>query len=70
MKFFLSTTTTNKGQYIVHKAVCDFLPNDSLRVDLGEYYSCEEALDSAKEKYDNINGCFHCALLCHQTNTN
>ena len=68
MKFFLSTTTTNNGEHIVHKEVCDFLPTNSLRIDLGEYYSCEEALEEAKKKFKNSNGCFHCLVLCHDKN--
>ena len=65
MKFFLSITTTTKGQHIVHKSICDFLPIDSNRIDLGEHYCCESALEKAKNQHENSNGCFHCAVLCH-----
>ena len=65
MKFYLTKTTTNKDEYLVHKEMCVYLPVESLRIDLGEHYSCESAISEACIKKENVNGCFHCALLCH-----
>ena len=65
MKFYLNKSTTNSNQHLVHKAFCDLLPSDSSRIELGEHYSCESALEEAKKHFDDSNGCYHCAILCH-----
>ena len=65
MNFFVSKKPTNRNQYMVHKSVCEYLPVSSLRISLGEHYSCESAIDASREIFENSNGCFHCALLCH-----
>lgn len=67
MRFYLTKTTTNEEQHLVHTEHCDYLPIEKLRIDLGEYYSCEAALKEAKKQEEKSNGCFHCALLCHES---
>ena len=65
MKFFLSVLTSIKGQHVIHKEICEYLPDDSIRIDLGEHYCCDSALEEAKKRYENSNGCFHCSILSY-----
>lgn len=66
MKYYLNKRPQDNGNHEVHTAVCAFLPHEDRRYDLGEHYSCAEAVESAREKYDKVNGCFFCSLLCHE----
>jgi hypothetical protein len=54
------------GDYEVHENGCIFYP--TLNYDnLGYFGPCAPAITEAKQKhpYKKINGCIHCANLCH-----
>ena len=34
-------------------------------MELGHHFSCDLAIEAAKEFYDNIDGCVHCCFMCH-----
>lgn len=42
----------------VHREGCYFMPSD--RTPLGNFYSAQIALDEAKKKYPDADGCIHC----------
>ena len=65
MMFFVSKKVDNNNEHIVHSSNCDYLPLPISRLDLGELYSCESAMERAKEFFENSNGCIHCCLLCY-----
>lgn len=46
-------------------SICDYLPSPSNAIELGEFYSCGDALEAAKKIDKNSNGCFHCCLLSY-----
>lgn len=43
------------------------LPEPVNRLNLGTHPSCREAVSTAKQYYDDANGCYHCANECHTT---
>lgn len=65
MKFFVTKIESDNDTCTIHKSICEYLPSDSNRIELGEFYSCSDALDEAKKNHDRSNGCFHCCLLSH-----
>ena len=65
MKFFATITTSTDEVSTMHKEICERLPVSTERVELGEFYSCSDALDEAKKRQENSNGCFYCCLLSY-----
>jgi hypothetical protein len=66
MRFYINTRPQTNGEHEVHTATCMFLPHENRREDLGEHYSCSDAIESAEEQFEKVNGCFFCARLCHE----
>lgn len=60
---------SDTGDHEVHDLASEkgCLPNSENRLNLGTYASCEEAVEAAKQHYDDVNGCYHCANECHTT---
>lgn len=67
MRFYLNKEAQTNGDQEVHQATCLFLPGEENRIDLGEFYSCKDAIDKAKVIYVKSNGCYFCARLCHKS---
>ena len=65
--YYLNSQAQQNGDHEVHLLICEFLPPSINRVLLGTFNSCDEAIDKAKEKFhpSKVNGCSHCANLCH-----
>lgn len=43
------------------------LPVPANRVALGWHSTCADAVNQAKQTYDDVNGCYYCANDCHTT---
>lgn len=67
MKFYLSKIPQINGDYEVHTSNCMFLPKKESRIELGEYYNCGDAIDKASEDHPNVNGCYFCSRLYHES---
>ena len=65
MIFFTTKITSDEEVSTIHMSICDYLPSSSSIIELGEFYSCGDALAAAKKKEENSNGCFHCCLLSY-----
>lgn len=65
-RYVLNLNMQDNGDYEVHKEGCHKFPQQNYD-ELGSYYSCSSAVDTAKSKHPDkrINGCIHCARLCH-----
>ncbi|MFT5777743.1 MAG: hypothetical protein ACI837_000691 [Crocinitomicaceae bacterium] len=67
MRFYVNKNVQANGDHEVHQATCLFLPNEVNRINLGEFFNCATAVEAAKEHYPkSSNGCFFCAILCHE----
>ena len=65
MIFFATKITSDEKVSTIHMSICDYLPSPSNAIELGEFYSCGDALEAAKKIDKNSNGCFHCCLLSY-----
>jgi hypothetical protein len=49
----------------VHKSACSYLPAAENRKYLGEFSSCQPAVEKAKTFYAQSDGCAFCCPECH-----
>lgn len=57
----------SNGDHEVHNLSkgCQYLPNPINQIDLGFHATCKGAVQEAKRKGYNANGCYYCANECH-----
>jgi hypothetical protein len=65
MKYYVNKNAQDNGDHEVHTKDCSWLPNENNRLYLGDFSSCSAAVNAAKKYYTQVNGCYHCSLLCH-----
>ena len=66
-RYYVTTEPKQNGDHEVHKADCNFLPEDeTLRFFLGFFNKCEDAMAEARTHYPKSNGCYYCAQECHE----
>jgi len=65
-RFVLNLNQQSNGDHEVHESGCRNFPVSNYD-ELGNFYGCLAAGVEAKRKYPyiKINGCRHCAYLCH-----
>lgn len=61
--YYVNNRAQSNGDHEVHVASCIFFPSD--RKYLGEFSSCQPAVETAKQYYRQSNGCFTCCRACH-----
>lgn len=67
-KYYVNTVAQSNGDNEVHEDGCAWMPVEKNRKYLGEFESCEEAVEEAEKTYpDSANGCVHCSNDCHTT---
>ena len=65
-KYYMNTNAQENGDNEVHEDGCAWMPDPKNRKELGEFGSCEDAVEEAKKTYpDTANGCVHCSKACH-----
>lgn len=67
-RYILNKNAQTTGEHEVHNTnTCNWLPDLSNRIDLGEYSTCQSAVLEAKRRYpgSKIDGCYHCSPTCH-----
>ncbi len=62
--YFIDKNIQISGKHEVHKNDCEFLPDTSSREYLGYFIDCQEAINIAYEKYDNVEACKNCIPEC------
>ncbi|MCW9017254.1 MAG: hypothetical protein OQJ89_09830 [Kangiellaceae bacterium] len=55
------------GEHEVHTGLCPYFPIEINRHLLGDFRSCEQALNVAGEIYSLVNGCYWCCRDCHRS---
>ncbi|HVI46206.1 MAG TPA: hypothetical protein VM802_15125 [Chitinophaga sp.] len=64
--YYVSRIEQSNGDHEVHDQRCTFLPSLGNRLYLGEFESCREAINSAREIYSGVDGCKFCSPTCHK----
>lgn len=66
MKYYVHTLTDNQNDHEVHTENCSRLPLEANRKYLGEFSSCQPAVQAARNLgYSRVNGCYWCSNACH-----
>lgn len=66
MKYYVHTLTDNQNDHEVHTEYCSHLPLAVNRRYLGEFTSCQPAVQVARNLgYSRVNGCYWCSTPCH-----
>ena len=65
MKYYANKNAQSNGDHEVHNAECSKLPYESNRKFLGEFYTCKDAVNKAKETDSSADGCKICSPACH-----
>ena len=64
--YIVNINPQDKGEHEVHRLnICKRLPVPKNRRFLGDFSTCAEALERAKEYYQDVDGCFFCCPECH-----
>ena len=63
--YYVNMNAQPNGDHEVHKDGCSFMPNPSNRKYLGDFASCDPAVQAAKRIYNKSNGCYYCSNRCH-----
>jgi hypothetical protein len=64
MKYYVMTHPNKRGDHVVHREDCQFVPNPENRKALGEAASCDTAVRRAAAEFDPVKGCGTCAPDC------
>jgi hypothetical protein len=63
--YYINDEPQTTGEREVHKEGCTYLPSVLNRTYLGMFDTCHGAVQKAKEKYSNVDGCYFCSYACH-----
>lgn len=63
--YYVNTNAQPNGDHEVHRSDCNYLPQQTNRLYLGEYISCRDAVARARAYYNKVNGCYYCSRECH-----
>lgn len=68
MRYYFYDYTDKKGNHEVHTVTCSFLPSPENRTYLGDFSSCQAAIQSAKSDFPlrSFDGCYFCSKPCHK----
>ena len=64
-RYYVNSEADVHGDHEVHKDGCIWIPSTENRKYLGEFDSCEGAVEEAKKTYKTANGCIYCSPGCH-----
>jgi len=64
-KYYVNKHEQSNGDHEVHDQNCIYLPIESNRLYLGEFYGCKAAVEEAKKTYKKADGCKTCSHECH-----
>ena len=63
--YYVNKIAQSNGDHEVHESGCNYLPSINNRIDLGNHYSCESAVQTAIIYFSQVNGCYWCSRRCH-----
>jgi len=62
--YYIDTEKTFFGENEVHHEACYRLPKKEEREYIGKFANCHSAVKKAREKYDDVTGCYFCSRQC------
>jgi hypothetical protein len=73
MRYFMNANQQTNGDYEVHDNLCSYGKQVIDPVELGDYASCQPAVQKAERLYGRaarqndgqVNGCYYCCRPCH-----
>ncbi|AXY73612.1 hypothetical protein D3H65_06285 [Paraflavitalea soli] len=65
LKYYVNDTPQYNGDHEVHIESCPYFPKVKNKTYLGDYETCKEAVQVAKQTHRRANGCVHCCRPCH-----
>ncbi|MGB5927942.1 MAG: hypothetical protein WBH03_07190, partial [Cyclobacteriaceae bacterium] len=66
-RYYVNKNAQANGDHEVHDENCYWLPNETNRMYLDYFSTCEAAVREARKHYRQVNGCIHCSKPCHTT---
>ena len=67
VRYYVNKNAQDDGTREVHKVtVCETHAKVHNRIYLGYFSSCHDAVEAAKNHYDNVDGCANCSPSCHK----
>ncbi|MGI9548461.1 MAG: hypothetical protein ACR2M7_00555 [Bdellovibrionales bacterium] len=63
--YYVNKNAQSSGEHEVHTSGCPHPPDQSNRDFLGNYSLCFLAVQEARKKYPNVDGCAYCCPDCH-----
>ncbi|MCD9574433.1 hypothetical protein [Flavobacterium soyae] len=63
--YYVNNTAQLNGDHEVHTDDCQYFKSIVSKNYLGQFSSCEPAVDEAKKTYSTSNGCRTCCNDCH-----
>ncbi len=63
--YYVNRRQQSNGDHEVHHENCIYLPADENRIELGDFENCRDAVNKAKDHFDQVNGCERCSEPCH-----
>ena len=63
--YYVNNNAQSNGDHEVHHRDCPYLPLPQNSTYLGDFNSCEPAVEEAKKQYTKANGCASCCPGCN-----
>jgi hypothetical protein len=65
-RYCVNKNAQSTGEHEVHNEdICHELPSPENRQYLGEFSNCRDAVNKARQYYNNCDGCKFCSPACH-----
>jgi len=64
-RYYVNKQAQANGDHEVHKEDCSFLPAVDNRLYVGDFVSCQPAVQAAKAYYAAADGCAFCSPACN-----
>jgi hypothetical protein len=64
-KYYVNMNAQENGDHEVHKEGCSHMPDPENQQYLGEFATCQDAVEEAKKSNPKADGCYYCCNECH-----
>lgn len=63
--YYVNKNAQDSDEHEVHVANCEYFPDQENAEYLGAFDTCHEAIEAARLRYKEVDGCFYCCYPCH-----
>ncbi len=64
-RYYVNKQAQRTGEHEVHTSLCGYNPPPEGCIYLGEFSSCQRAIEKAREHFEKVDGCYFCCRECH-----